>query len=66
MEDKKREKFYQVYADLPLGIRDQIVVVVDDEPMTWRALKLEVDNNTQAGKKGIQKLFSLGILNSED
>lgn len=66
MEDKKREKFYQVYADLPLGIRDQIVVVVDDEPMTWRALKLEVDNNTQVGKKGIQKLFSLGILNSED
>lgn len=58
----KKSKFYKTYADLPLGFRDQIAVVVDDEPMTWRALKLELDNNTRVGNKALQKLFELDIL----
>ncbi|MBI2074367.1 MAG: hypothetical protein HYT83_00845 [Candidatus Levybacteria bacterium] len=55
-------KFLQIYANLPLGQRTEIVVVVDDEPLTWNAAKIEIENNTNKGKEILEKLVELGIL----
>jgi len=58
----QKAKFYKVYASLPLGLRDEIVVVVDDEPLTWKAARIEVDNDTKKGSEILEKLKKLGIL----
>ncbi len=58
----KKTRFYQIYANLPLGVRDEIIVVIDNEPLTWRAAKLEVDSNTQKGNEILDKLVQLDIL----
>ncbi len=60
--DEKKAKFYQSYANLPLELRSEICLVIDDEPITWNVAKLEIDNNTDKGVQIIQKLFDLLIL----
>lgn len=61
MVDKK-EKFLQIYANLPLTFRNEIVVIVDDEPLTWNAAKVEVENNTEKGEEILEKLVKLEII----
>ena len=58
----KKARFYQIYANIPLAARDEIIVVIDDEPLTWRAVRLEVDNNTNKSKEILEKLVELEIL----
>ena len=55
-------KFLQIYANLPLNQRTEIVVVVDNEPLTWNAAKIEIENNTEKGKEILGKLVELGII----
>lgn len=55
-------KFLQIYANLPLNQRTEIVVVVDNEPLTWNAVKIEIENNTDKGKEILGKLVELGII----
>jgi len=58
----KKEKFYKVYSNLPLNLRDEIVLVVGDEPITWKVAKLEIDNNTKLGEVILEKLEALKII----
>jgi hypothetical protein len=57
-----KTRFLRTYANLPLGTRDSIAVVVNNQPMTWNVLKIEVYNNTQAGKTGMEILDRLNFL----
>ncbi len=65
MVDKKA-LFNDIYANLPLPSRNEIVVVVDGEPMTWNVLRLEVEADTEKGKKALEILEQLGILKKEN
>ena len=58
----KRSLFKRIYANLPLGLRKEIVVIVDGEPMTWNAANIEVENNTKKGDELLEKLTQLSIL----
>lgn len=55
-------KFLQIYANLPLGQRNEIVVVIDGEPLTWHAVNIEVQNNTPKAQEILKKLVGLGII----
>lgn len=57
-----KTKFFQIYANLPLGVRNEIVVVVDNEPLSWNVAKLEVEQDTPKGKEILQILSDLKIL----
>lgn len=57
-----KTKFLQGYANLPLAQRKEIIVVVDDEPLTWNSARIEIENDTQKGKEILEKLAQLGIL----
>jgi len=58
----KKERFLQTYANLPLASRDEIIVVVDGEPMTWKAAKIEVEAETSIGMKILDKLEGMKLL----
>ncbi|KKR86612.1 MAG: hypothetical protein UU34_C0012G0010 [Candidatus Curtissbacteria bacterium GW2011_GWA1_41_11] len=60
-----KTKFLKIYANLSLNQRNEIVVVVDNEPLTWNSARIEVENNTQKGKEILEKLASLGIINEK-
>lgn len=55
-------KFLQIYANLPLSQRNEIIVVIDNEPLTWNAARIEIDNDTPKGKEILEKLVQLRIL----
>lgn len=57
------EKFLQIYANLPVSMRQEIIIVVDQEPLTWNSVKIEVDSNTEKSKIILEKLKNIGIIN---
>ena len=61
MEDLK-VRFYKVYNSLPLGVRDEVILVLNNEPITWKVAKLEIDNDTQTSVKILEKLILLNFI----
>ena len=44
------DRFYKVYSSLPLGVRNETILVINDDPITWKVAKLEIDNKTPIAK----------------
>lgn len=58
-----RENFYKVYANLPLGLRKEIILVLEDRgPISWEVAYIEIENKTRLGKVILKKLEELNIL----
>jgi hypothetical protein len=56
-------KFLKVYANLPIGLRNEIVLVLPEKgPITWNAAYIEVYNETKLGEEIFQKLNDLKII----
>ena len=59
---ENREKFLRAYANLPLNTRKEIILVLEEQPITWEVAYLEVKNNTLNSEKILKKLADLGII----
>lgn len=59
---KNRENFLKIFADLPLGVRKEIILTLDDQPITWNVAFTEVNANTSQSKIILVKLEKLGII----
>ncbi len=57
-----RSRFIELFATVPLPLRDEIVAVVDDEPISWSAAYLEVTNSTEKARKIIKQLRTIKVL----
>ena len=57
-----KEKFLKAYVNLPPPEREQVIVIIDNEPYSWNAAHNEIENNTKLGKKILKKLEALEIL----
>ena len=57
-----KERFYRVYSNLPLGVRDETILVINDDPITWKVAKLEIDNNTPLSNQILEKLAALEFI----
>lgn len=56
------EKFIAVYANLPINLRTEIIIVIDDKPITWNVAYKEINGNTELGKRILKKLDELKII----
>ncbi|MDY6789058.1 MAG: hypothetical protein SVV03_03780 [Candidatus Nanohaloarchaea archaeon] len=56
------DKFIKIYNNLPLEERENTVVVVDDEPISWKMALREMSEETELGKSIAYKLKKLDIL----
>ncbi|MBI2664505.1 hypothetical protein HYX10_04145 [Candidatus Woesearchaeota archaeon] len=57
-----KERFLKIYANIPLSLRKEAVLVIDDEPVSWNAAYIEVFNNTEKSKDILKKLDELRII----
>ena len=57
-----KERFIQIYANLPLSLRKEIILILDKEPLTWNAAYVEIFNTTPKSTKILQKLEELKII----
>ena len=59
----RKEKFLKIYANLPLGVRQEIILVLDDgKPITWNVAFMEVEANTSLSGIILEKLEKLEII----
>ena len=58
----EKERFLKTFANLPLGVRKEIVLTLNDEPITWDVAYIEVNNDTKIGESILEKLEKLAII----
>lgn len=59
---KNSERFFKVYAGVPIEERKVPVVVIDDQPINWNLAYEEISNQTERGKKILKMLEELEII----
>lgn len=52
----------KVYSNLPLKVRDEIILVINDKPITWNVAYNEIKHNTKIGEMIINKLVEMGVI----
>jgi len=57
-----RERFLKIYPNIPLKLRSETIVIIDKEPVSWKAAYIEVYNNTEKSRKILKKLDELKII----
>ena len=63
MPIEKREGFLKIYANLPLGVSQEIILVLDDgRTITWDVAFFEVENNTELSKIILEKLEKIQLI----
>lgn len=60
--DETRAQFLKIYSQLPEALIDQIIVVVNEKPYSWKAIYFEVKNNTSISEKILKTLFDMDII----
>jgi hypothetical protein len=58
----EKDRFFKAYANIPLNLRKEIVLVIDKEPITWSVANNEINHDTEKGEKILSKLIELGII----
>lgn len=61
-QEDKRAKFLKSYADIPEGLRNDIVVVIEKKPYTWNTAFIEIEENTNLGKKILKILEDIKLI----
>ena len=51
-----------MYAEIPEGLRSDIMAVVNGKTYTWDTAYLEVKDDTELGKKILKTLVTVGII----
>ncbi len=61
MENKN--KFLKVYSNLPINLRNEVILVLSDKgPITWNVAFLEINNETELGEIILKELIELKII----
>ena len=58
----KKNRFYKVYNNLPLKLRDEAVVVINNDAISWRLAKLYIEEGTKLGEDILEKLDRMKII----
>ncbi|MCX6815688.1 MAG: hypothetical protein NT120_02460 [Candidatus Aenigmarchaeota archaeon] len=59
---KEKDRFLRAYSNLSLGLRNEIILVVDHKPITWNVAFIEINKNTKPGEKILKKLIALELI----
>ena len=63
MDIKNKLRFTKVFSNLPLGVRKEIIYVLDKEgPVTWNVVYLEMKNDNKLGDSILKKLIELELI----
>lgn len=59
---EKVERFFKVYASIPLEERKMPIVVLENQPISWNLAYEEITNETIRGKKILKTLLELEVI----
>lgn len=55
-------EFFRIYANLPIEERNNVVVVIDKQPISWNIAYLEIKSNSKLGQQILKTLEELDIV----
>lgn len=58
----RKERFLKTFANLPLGVRKEIVLLLNGEPITWDVAFIEVNNDTEISTAVLENLETMEII----
>jgi len=59
----EKERFFKVYANLPLNLRNEVILVLPEVgPITWQVAYIEMSNGTAVGNQILSRLIELNII----
>ena len=61
-DENLKERFLKIYANLPIGVRSEIICVVEDRPISWNVAFVEIDQDTPLSKIILEKLNKLNLI----
>lgn len=59
---KDKSDFFRVYANLPIDMRKEIILVIDKQPITWEVAFDEIQHETTLGKKIFKRIVELELI----
>lgn len=59
---EEKERFFKVYSNLAIEEREMPILVLDDEPISWKVAFNEISNDTERGEKILKKLIELKLI----
>lgn len=59
---KNKDIFLRAYSNVPLGVRNEIILLIDKKPITWDVAYIEINKNTPTGERIISKLIELELI----
>lgn len=66
MSEQSREKFLRTFANVPLNLRAEIILVLEEnnikQPITWEVAYLEIKNKTERSQRILEKLEELKLI----
>ena len=66
MSEPAREKFLRTFANVPLNLRAEIILVLEEndikQPITWEVAYFEIKNNTSRSERILEKLEELKLI----
>ncbi len=57
-----REDFLRVYANIPLNLRGNIILIFEGKPINWNVAYVEIKANTDEGLKILKELRQLNLI----
>ena len=57
-----KEKFFTLYSNLPLAEREKVILVIDNEPISWNVAYQQVKNDTKLSHKLLKIMEELEFL----
>ncbi len=60
--EELKAKFLALVANVPLKLRDEIIALIDDKPVSWNVAYGEVKFDSNASKKIIERMRQIGVL----
>ena len=56
------DRFFRVYDNIPINTRKELIVIIDDKPITWDIAYKEIKNESSLGYKIFNKLVKLKFI----
>ena len=62
VKDPPEKRFRKIYASLPINVRTEIIVVHENQPISWNLAFQEIERETNLGKEILKKLEKMEII----
>ncbi len=57
-----KEEFFQIYSNVPIEERRKVVVIIENEPISWNLAYKEIKNNTKRSEIILKTLKEIDII----